>query len=822
MIGIGVLSNTGLKSAPGPGDSSSTKETSSTDLTRSVVAEFAAILGGVMLPIDQSKGQDSGEKKNGDKLQQSSKDSLTVASPASVRGLEFQKALAGLLELSQTQPTLQSDFPAGKEANSGGRVNQGNESIASLANRDIINVGPLGLAMDSQRTGMALQKSVGHTNPTVAELDKYKNIIAELLQELSGEIRILSPVSDKFIANPSGEPLEQGFGLKANKNFEQLIEIGRSSISIEPKETPAASEILSEQPILVKQSPIAVEIQVENLGAMSMNAEQPIPVRQSPIVVVPKVGESTSNASNNLEQPIEIDRSSISIGPKETSPTIEILSEQPIVAKQSPIVVEPKVEELAATSVNAEQPILVKQSPIAVEVEELTATSLNTEQLILVKHTPIAVETQVENLVAASVNAKQPIPVRQSPIVVEPKVGESTSHVSNDLEQPIEIGRSSISIGPKETSPTVEILSEQPIVAKQSPIVKTQVEELATAGVNTEQPILAKQTPIVVESKVAELTATRVNSEQPILTKQSSTVVETKLGEQIPGAAVDSVKQIFSLPENVAGSAGKGLEPLNTITRRTDNLWQAQTWVDSEVTKVVKNEALSTNRNESDISKNFIISKQQGSPAENNFTEGEFAGNNKEKGHLLVRHSNEEALKDDDLLTESKVNVSDFAAIMAKEKAQSGVMTEGKTVAAPPVWEQITNEMQRRFVVQHQEVKELEISLHPADLGKIQIALRWENGQVHLQCQASENATAGILQQNFAELRESLENIGISCGTLQMGLGGQQQHHQQQKNELNSDILRGGQDTEEEERQVRRISYLANEPINDHHINIKV
>ena len=328
-----------------------------------------------------------------------------------------------------------------------------------------------------------------------------------------------------------------------------------------------------------------------------------------------------------------------------------------------------------------------------------------------------------------------------------------------------------------------------------------------------------------------------MTNEQAIPAKQSTIVVEPKVGELISGKTNDPVKQVVELLGNIVELNVEGIEPLNTVARRTVADWQDQTRVDpgsnnltqiasvksqEELVKVVKHEVLSTNRNESDISKVSLISVQkQGSAAENNFTKEQSAGNNKEKGHLLAQRSKEEAVKGDDiLLTDSKATVTDFTSILAKEKTQSVAMAEGKNVAVPSVWEQVTNEMQRRFVEQGQEVKELEISLHPADLGKIKIALRWENGQVHLQCQASEATTAGILQQNLAQLRESLQSIGISCGMLQMGFGGQQQH--QHKNELNFTKQPGEPEKEEEEGQGRRIFNTTNGNSGDHIINVKV
>ena len=336
---------------------------------------------------------------------------------------------------------------------------------------------------------------------------------------------------------------------------------------------------------------------------------------------------------------------------------------------------------------------------------------------------------------------------------------------------------------------------QQPVIVKQSPsAVEPKAGDLAARNVTAEQPILARKSPVSVESQATKTTS-EVLTERPITANKGPIVVESQVGE-LATTRVNSVQEIPTAQ-------------ITTVEPQKD------------LVKMAKYEALSTNRNESDISEDFLISVQkQGSSAEDNSTKDGFTGKNKEKGQFPINPSKVEAVKGDDLLlSDSKANATDFASIMAKEKTQSVTMAEGKNVAAPSVWEQVTNEMQRLFIAKRQEVKELEISLHPADLGKIKIALRWENGQVHLQCQASETTTAGILQQNFAQLRESLQSIGISCGMLQMGFGGQQQH--QHKNELNFTNRRGEPENEEEEGQGRRI-FNTNGNSGDHIVNIKV
>lgn len=103
-------------------------------------------------------------------------------------------------------------------------------------------------------------------------------------------------------------------------------------------------------------------------------------------------------------------------------------------------------------------------------------------------------------------------------------------------------------------------------------------------------------------------------------------------------------------------------------------------------------------------------------------------------------------------------------------------VVNGKTVAVP-VWEQISTAFREQVLSKQPAVKELDIQLHPVDLGKIQIAMRWENGQVHLQVRASEATTAQLLQSQLPELRQSFSNQGVNCGMLQMGQDGSRQQN---------------------------------------------
>src|SRR5665648_232931 len=120
----------------------------------------------------------------------------------------------------------------------------------------------------------------------------------------------------------------------------------------------------------------------------------------------------------------------------------------------------------------------------------------------------------------------------------------------------------------------------------------------------------------------------------------------------------------------------------------------------------------------------------------------------------------------------SNVNVGVISNLVVANVA------EGRTNAIP-VWEQISNVLREQVLNKQLTVKELEIKLHPADLGKIQIGMRWENGQLHLIVQATDAATGQLLQNQLSNLRQNLTDQGVNCGMLQMGQGGERQQNPQ-------------------------------------------
>lgn len=99
-----------------------------------------------------------------------------------------------------------------------------------------------------------------------------------------------------------------------------------------------------------------------------------------------------------------------------------------------------------------------------------------------------------------------------------------------------------------------------------------------------------------------------------------------------------------------------------------------------------------------------------------------------------------------------------------EKNPESGIKMPGEPGRA---WEQVLDILKKQEF-KNQEVKELSIQLQPAELGKVNVSLRMENGQVHLVMNASEQATGVILQSHMQELRNGLTQMGVACGNFEM------------------------------------------------------
>ncbi|MGI5901204.1 MAG: flagellar hook-length control protein FliK [Desulfitobacteriia bacterium] len=83
------------------------------------------------------------------------------------------------------------------------------------------------------------------------------------------------------------------------------------------------------------------------------------------------------------------------------------------------------------------------------------------------------------------------------------------------------------------------------------------------------------------------------------------------------------------------------------------------------------------------------------------------------------------------------------------------------------IWDQVTDFLAKK-ITNSQNVKELSIQLEPAELGRIKVFFRLEDGLLHLVLRATEQSTGTILQNNLQELRLSLSQVGFTCGDLEM------------------------------------------------------
>lgn len=93
-------------------------------------------------------------------------------------------------------------------------------------------------------------------------------------------------------------------------------------------------------------------------------------------------------------------------------------------------------------------------------------------------------------------------------------------------------------------------------------------------------------------------------------------------------------------------------------------------------------------------------------------------------------------------------------------------------------------------------VKEIEIKLHPAELGKLEVLMKMEDGRLHLVINASDQATGHYLQSYLGELRQSLTQLGISCGSMEMGFQGEGKPEQEEERGApkNHDFFQAGEE----------------------------
>jgi hypothetical protein len=167
------------------------------------------------------------------------------------------------------------------------------------------------------------------------------------------------------------------------------------------------------------------------------------------------------------------------------------------------------------------------------------------------------------------------------------------------------------------------------------------------------------------------------------------------------------------------------------------------------------------------------------------------------------------------LLTDNSLSKSLSTSAVAQNKPDN--LPSAARAVKVSVWEQIAAGIQHHAFAPCQEIKGFEIQLYPENLGKIKLNLHWEGGQVHIQCRASEVLTLDLLQQNLGQLRESLQESGISCGMMQMGLG-EQPRENKPKYELKLPLQVVPE--EEEESLSQAAAYRVSKMSEGHQINL--
>ncbi|AGA70261.1 flagellar hook-length control protein [Desulfitobacterium dichloroeliminans LMG P-21439] len=140
-----------------------------------------------------------------------------------------------------------------------------------------------------------------------------------------------------------------------------------------------------------------------------------------------------------------------------------------------------------------------------------------------------------------------------------------------------------------------------------------------------------------------------------------------------------------------------------------------------------------------------------------------------EKGSLDFPKDEQFTLQDSHM--ESVVGLSS-----TKETSQ----VQGKVLEkGTPVWTQVANEVFEKAYQARPQLREMIIHLRPAELGQINISMRWEEGQMHIRMVATDAGTGQLLQTNLSDLRDNLTQLGIQCGMMEMGLGEQNRHSQE-------------------------------------------
>jgi len=90
---------------------------------------------------------------------------------------------------------------------------------------------------------------------------------------------------------------------------------------------------------------------------------------------------------------------------------------------------------------------------------------------------------------------------------------------------------------------------------------------------------------------------------------------------------------------------------------------------------------------------------------------------------------------------------------------------------------QVIQAIQQGAHLQPQEIKEMTLRLHPQELGKLDLLMRMEDGQIYVTIRASEMGTGQLLQNQMQDLKQNLRDAGIDAN-VEMDFGDQAQAQQ--------------------------------------------
>ena len=191
-------------------------------------------------------------------------------------------------------------------------------------------------------------------------------------------------------------------------------------------------------------------------------------------------------------------------------------------------------------------------------------------------------------------------------------------------------------------------------------------------------------------------------------------------------------------------------------------------------------------REEKQISESELIRRQEINPIKPSSEEkvlnfGQFSRQEKALTKETLQEEGNSSQSFSDEKIDPQNSVVEGHGILNSTKEIVHMQTKIESKLDLPIWAQVARDIHEKAFHARPQLRELDINLHPAELGQIRISLTWEDGQVHLRMSASEVGTGQVLQSNFAELRENLSQSGIQCGMLEMGLGDQQKNSRQQQ-----------------------------------------